>query len=257
MAISSNSLTPTLIGNKIEFPIRLGIAKMASISIVIGPLIFLGITVILESTHLGYDRISDTISKLVWSQNGWLQTAGFYLFAIVLAMLAIILRHIGISRRNLRATILPIYLMSTGFFIIAVIPTNAPGEPATLTVFIHRFVAGVVCFLFPIVCLSLARGLKGDSNFKRLRIFSLIAGGIGFILSIAGILVIMSEIPWKGAIERIILANGILWIEVIGIRIMLILHTINLGKKKITVIPENHIYKQDKYKLGDIREIKT
>lgn len=186
-------------------------------TVVTGPVIFAATTVVLESIQPGYDRIHDTFSRLVWGQYGWLETGCFFLFALVLAVLALNLNQLNITRRSLRFAILMISLMSAGFVIIAVIPTNAPGEPTTLTVSIHRFTAGLICFLFPVVCLSIAKGLRGDSTSKRIRNFSLATGWIGIALSIAGILIIVTETPWKGAIERIILANGIFWIEVVGI----------------------------------------
>ena len=203
-----------------SFP-RLFVNSITGIRTVItGPFIFMALTIVLESVQPGYDRIHDTVSGLVWGQFGWLETGCFYLFALVLAALALNLNHLNIARRSLRFTILMISLMSAGFITIAVIPTNAPGEPTTLTVSIHRFTAGLICVLFPLVCLSIARGLKGDLNSDKIRTFSLISGGIGILLSIAGMVVIVTETPWKGAIERMILANGVLWIEVIGLWLM-------------------------------------
>jgi len=216
-----NSFTDKLFGKPDEigkryFP-RLSVNNVASGSIVIvSPLIIVLLTIILESIQPEYDRIEDTISKLVWLQFGWLETVCFYLFALVLAVLALNLNRLSVARRNLRFSSLIISLMSVGFIIIAIIPTNAPGEPTTLTVSIHRFTASGICLLFPIVCLSMARGLKGEISCKRIRDFSLVTGGFGIVLAIAGLLIIVTETPWKGAIERIILANGILWVIVVG-----------------------------------------
>jgi len=200
-----------------DFP-RLFVNRISGVgTVVTGPVIFAATTVVLESIQPGYDRIHDTLSRLVWGQYGWLETGCFFLFALVLAALALNLNQLNIARRSLRSAILMISLMSVGFVIIGIIPTNAPGEPTTLTVSIHRFTAGIICFLFPMVCLSIARGLHGDPTSKNIRVFSLVTGGTGIALSIVGLLVIMTDTPWKGAIERIILANGILWIEVVGV----------------------------------------
>ncbi|HEY93683.1 MAG TPA: DUF998 domain-containing protein [Dehalococcoidia bacterium] len=215
---NENSVTDNLNYKPDSKCIRYFLNKITGVGTVIaGPVVILSITIVLESIQPGYDRIYDTISRLVWGQLGWLETGCFFLFALVLIALALNLNKLNISRRSLRFTVLMISLMSVGFVIIAIIPTNAPGEPVTLTVFTHRFLADLICFLFPVVCLSMARGLSGDPTSKRLRDFSLLTGGIGIVLSIAGMAIIVTETPWKGAIERIILVNGILWIEVVGI----------------------------------------
>lgn len=198
--------------------LRLFINRITGVGTVIaGPVLIIAITIVLESIQPGYDRVYDTLSGLVWGHLGWLETGCFFLFALVLVALGFNLNQKSNGRRIFRFAILMVFLMSAGFVTIAVIPTNAPGEPATLTVFIHRFTAGLICFLFPVVCLSIASGLSDDSTSKRIRNFSLTTGGIGIALSIAGMAIIVTETPWKGAIERIILANGILWIEVVGV----------------------------------------
>jgi asparagine N-glycosylation enzyme membrane subunit Stt3 len=211
-------------------------------TVIAGPVLIVAITLVLESIQPGYDRVHDTLSRLVWEHLGWLETGCFLLFALVLVILAFHLNLLNIKGKSLRLSVVMVSLMSAGFVTIAIIPTNAPGEPATLTVFIHRFTAGLTCILFPVVCLSIARGLKDDPTSKRIRNFSLISGSIGIVLSIAGMLIIITETPWKGAIERIILANGILWIEIIGIRLMSILPTSNPEIKKINVFSEIHPY---------------
>ena len=223
--------------------LRLFINRKTGVGTVIaGPVLIIAITIVLESIQPGYDRVHDTLSGLVWGHLGWLETGCFFLFALVLVALALNLNQNSNSRRILRFAILMVFLMSAGFVTIAIIPTNAPGEPTTLTVSIHRFTAGLICFLFPVVCLSIARGLRGDSTLNRIRILSLVTGCIGILLSIAGMLIIVTETPWKGAIERIILANGILWIEVIGIRLMSILPgSISWIKKT------NMFFKNDSY----------
>lgn len=202
----------------IRYFLRLFVKRITGIgTVTAGPVVILAITIVLESIQPGYDRTYDTVSRLVWGHMGWMETGCFFLFALVLIALASNLNRLNMNRKSHRFTVMMVSLMGAGFITIAVIPTNAPGEPTTLTVFIHRFTAGLICCLFPVVCLSIAKGLRGDSTSKRIRNFSLITGGIGIVLSIAGMVIIVTETPWKGAIERIILANGILWIEVVGI----------------------------------------
>ena len=195
--------------------------RIADIATVTGPITFLVITVVLESLQVEYDRMQDTISALVWGQHGSLQTVVFYLFAFTLASLALRLYLFGSSRKDFRAGIFIIALMSVGFIIIAVFPTKAPGALLTMKALVHRHTARIIWLLFPLACLLIASGLQGNSYWSKIRVFTLLTGVLGTALFVLGVFVTISESSWIGALERVILANGIFWIEVVGIWFLL------------------------------------
>ncbi len=213
-----NGLPARITRNKIQSTLASVIVRMAAIAAVAGPFIFFAATLVLESVQPGYNRTQETISALVWGQHGWGQTIVFYLFACGLVGLAWCLSRYKTGRKEFQLGIAFLVLMSLGFIIIAVFPTRAPGADVTLTSTIHQQTARIICSLFPIVSLLIARGLRGQPNSSRIWVFTLVSSGIGLGLVLAGVLVTVTGASWMGALERVMLANGLIWIEVIGMQ---------------------------------------
>lgn len=193
------------------------VRRIAEVIAVAGPIIFIITIVVLESLQPGYNRIEDTISALVWGEYGWCLTVVFYLLAFALACLAWRLGRFNTDKKQLRFGIILLALISLGFIIIAVFPTKAPGALVTLKALIHRQTARTICSVFPFVCLLIAKGLQANANWNQVGIYTLVTSGLSIFMFLLGIFVTATGASWLGILERLILANGLIWCVVMGI----------------------------------------
>ncbi len=189
---------------------------------VTGPLLFTLVVSIVGRLQNGYDPIRDTISRLVFGPYGWLQTTIFFIFALLLLLLA--QRMYFAINKNLAVKI-GIYLLvisAIGIVLVGLFPAEPPGviQP-TLTNALHGWIAHIIILIFPFVCLLLAVGMRIDPRWKPFYKYSIVTGVLGIILPLTG--VALPDIdPWNGLYERIIALNAFVWLETISIRILLL-----------------------------------
>lgn len=193
---------------------------MSGLIALAGPVLFVLATATLESINIGYDRIQDEISALVWGQQGWCQTGVFYFMAIALVCLAWRLYQLNARKRTIKFGSVLLALTGMAFLVIAIFPTRAPGEAMSTLAMVHTQAARLLCIFFPIACLLFGIALRRHPVLNKAAEYSLIAGAIGLVLVIAGAFITMEEAPLIGILERLMLANGIMWIEIMGITIL-------------------------------------
>ncbi|MEL7561551.1 DUF998 domain-containing protein [Dehalogenimonas sp. 4OHTPN] len=167
------------------------------------PLLFMAATTALETIQPGFDRVANTISELVWGPFGWVEAAMFACFAAVMALSAL----------RLREAALPLGLAAAGFMLIAVFPTQAPGGGQTAASLIHELSAQTIAALLPAACFCLAYRLRKDPAHRAAVSFSVTAGIIGTVFNAAGFVAVHTDAAWIGAIERLIMLNGLIWLE--------------------------------------------
>ncbi len=180
------------------------------------PASFLFLSVLLESGYAGYNRITDTVSELVWGPNGWLETCLFVLAGIILPLLGWRLSLVLANPNARRIAWAVITLMGMAFIAIAIFPTTAPDSTPDTVSAIHERAAQFIAFLFPCACALTAAGLKNDRRLNNLYACSLIAAGLGLTLNAAGLMAIAWDTEWLGAIERAVMMNGFIWLAVAG-----------------------------------------
>jgi hypothetical protein len=202
---------------KIALPgIIVGAKKFTDAAVMGLPAAFLGLSALLESGYTGYNRISNTVSELVWGPNGWLETCLFVLAGFVLPLLAwrLYLVLSGSNTRKITAALLG--AMGMAFITIAIFPTTSPDSAPDMVSAIHERSAQLIAFLFPCACALTALGLKNDPRYAMLYTCSLIAAGLGLLLNIAGLVAIVAHTEWLGAAERAVMMNGFIWLGVTG-----------------------------------------
>jgi hypothetical protein len=106
-----------------------------------------------------------------------------------------------------------------GLLLIGAFRTNPVGGPDTIEGTIHGLTATGVFWLFPIAILVLAPSLKKDPNWQNIFLYTIVAGVLAFILVIVTG-VIQDDIGWFGLLERIVVANMIIWVEVAAIKLL-------------------------------------
>jgi hypothetical protein len=193
--------------------------KFIGFFVALVPVLFVFTSISLGFMNPAYDWIRNTISELIWGQHGWVLTIEFCVFGTSMIILALRLGvnfAIGVkSKLGLSLMV----LIGIGFLIIAVFPTRAPGAPQTITGLIHMNTVRVMAMLFPASCLLFGAGIRKGTETSIIRIQSLSAGIVGLLITVPGAVATLTDASWLGAIERIILLNGIMWIEVITISV--------------------------------------
>jgi hypothetical protein len=194
--------------------------KTVDVATAVMPVIFLLAAFTLEGYYPQYNRIESTVSDLVWAPQGWIMTVVFAAFGLVLMSVSIRLCLRNTKNKLFKMGIVLVFLIGIGFIIIALFPTKAPGAAQTIETFLHQQTARGLSVAFPLACLCLACSFKNDSDWQLVRISSLISCGLGFCLAMTGAGVILAGASWIGAIERAIIANGFIWVEVLGISLL-------------------------------------
>lgn len=167
------------------------------------PLVFMAVTTALETVQPGFNRVADTISELVWGPFGWIEAAMFGCFAAVTALSAI----------RLREAALPLGMAAAGCMLIAVFPTQAQGGGQTAASLIHELSAQTIAALLPAACFCLAYRLRKEAAQRAAVSFSVTAGVIGLVFNLFGFIAVHTDAAWIGAVERLIMLNGLIWLE--------------------------------------------
>jgi hypothetical protein len=112
-------------------------------------------------------------------------------------------------------------LVGLGFIVIAVFPTSAPLQTPGVESAIHHLTVRVMSVLFPIACGFVAKGMRNNSLWRGMRTYTLVTAGVSSVLIPVGAVAVFTDASWLGAFERLMLGNGLLWMEVIGIQLCL------------------------------------
>ncbi len=204
-------------GTKINSSLKTISEKTVETVAVMMPVFFLLTALVLENLFPAYSRIRDTISTLVWGPGGWGLTVVFFLFGLVLMSLALRLGTIIGDNRYLKIGLSILFILGVGFIFIAIFPTRAPGAAQSVKAFIHLQTARGVSAGFPLVCLFIAIGLRNRPDWQLVRLTSLAGGVVGIILVVAGAITSFNGDAYMGLVERIIVGNGLLWMEIVGL----------------------------------------
>jgi hypothetical protein len=164
-----------------------------------------------------YSPISMTVSNLALGPLGWLLRTGFFLFGILLIVETIGLKQSIRSGRLLSAAIFVFIAIGLGFFLLGIFNTDPQGETHTLHGLIHINVARTVALLFPIACVLSGLAFRADPNWKGLFKYTAFAAAIALTLDIIR-LAMPSHWAWIGLYERLIIWNGVTWLELTAVR---------------------------------------
>jgi hypothetical protein len=198
---------------------RLNIHSALAFAGMAGPLVLAFTDLTASVTNPRYSLVRDSISSLALTRLGWLQTIGFLAIGL---LVEIFVAGLLFNIKNWRGFHLSIGLLvffGFGLLLIGAFRTNPVGGPDTIEGTIHGLTATGVFWLFPIAILVLAPSLKKDPNWQNIFLYTIVAGVLAFILVIVTG-VIQDDIGWFGLLERIVVANMIIWVEVAAIKLL-------------------------------------
>jgi hypothetical protein len=222
----------------------LNVYSILALAGMIGP-VFLGAADLAAGiTSPGYNPARDSISSLALTPNGWLQTIGFLVLGLLVELFAAGLLFSIRSKRGFRFGIAILVWFGFELLLLGAFRTDPAGSVSTRDGIIHGLAAKTVFWLFPFVCLLIAKSLKYDAAWKDLYKYNYIVGALALVLTFAGIWLI-DGFAWFGLYERLLVYNVIIWLEVMALRVLIL--SIHRGRMKFKMAP---LYETDNSKSG-------
>jgi hypothetical membrane protein len=193
-----------------------GILRSAELVTSAIPFIAVLATIIAQILYAGYNPWQEPVSSLVWSPYGALQTAAFYLLGFSVIILAGKLFPKA-KTRILRIGIIVLALTGVGMVLIGIFPAGQAGDPDTIINDIHLSVTSILICLFPAGCFIMAPKLKECFAHKWVSRYTWAAGALGVALIILLTGMHFNNLGWLGTLERLVILNGLVWVQVITI----------------------------------------
>jgi len=197
---------------------RLNIDTVPALVGIVGPIVVVVGDITASLSTPGYSPIRDSVSSLALTGIGWLQSIGFLAMGLLLEIFVAGLFFNIRRARGFHAGIVLLALCGFVLMLIAAFHMDAPGTQRTTAGTIHTIASYGLGLLFPIAILSLAPSFKSTPNWKNIFIYTLIAAVLAFGLIIGAFFT--EQTGWFGLYERIIVANAIIWVEVVAVHLL-------------------------------------
>jgi len=184
-----------------------------------GPVVLIVTDIVASSANPGYSLVSDSISSLALAKLGWVQTIGFLAIGLLVEIFTAGLLYNIRARRWFHLSITCLVIVGFGMLLLGAFRTEPVGAPENTEGIIHNIAATAVFWLFPIACLLIAPSIKHDPYWKNVYKYTIITGILGFILVIM-VAILEDSTSWFGLAERLLVANMIIWVEVMAFKLL-------------------------------------
>jgi MFS family permease len=200
---------------------RLNIDSVPALVGIVGPIVVVVGDIAASSSIHGYSPVRDSISSLALTPIGWLQSICFLAMGLLLEIFVAGLFFNIRRARGFHAGIGLLALCGFVLMLIAAFRMDAPGTQRTTAGIIHTLASFGLGLLFPIAILLFTPSLKSTPNWRNISVYTLVAGVLAFALIIGAFLT--EQTGWFGLYERIIVANAIIWVEVVAVHLLRLL----------------------------------
>ncbi len=198
---------------------RLNIHSALAMAGVIGPLMMTVGDISSAMADPGYSLLRDSISSLALTRIGWLQTIGFLALGLLIEIFTAGLLYNVKRGRWFHLGIVLLVLLGFGMLLVGAFHTDPAGGPETIDGAIHSVMATGVFWLFPAAAFVIALSLRRDPDWHNVYLYTLIAAGLGIGFGV-GLALLPDESGYFGLLERLLVANMIAWVEVMGIKLL-------------------------------------
>jgi hypothetical protein len=209
-------LSPLITGFK-----RLNIHSALALAGMAGPLVLIATDFTAAFTSPDYNMVRDSISSLALTRLGFLQTIGFLAIGLLIEIFTAGLLFNIKGVRGFHFSIGLLVFFGFALLLIGAFRTDPVGGPETVEGTIHGITATGAFWIFPVAILVIAPSLRNDPAWRALFLYSIIVGFLAIVLVIT-LGVLPNETSWFGLLERIVVANMIIWVEVSAIRLLLL-----------------------------------
>jgi len=200
---------------------RLNIHSALAISGALGPIMLTigDLTASLNSSN--YSLVQNSISSLALMPIGWLQTIGFLALGLLVEIFTAGLLFNIRGARWFHLGIILLVFFGFGMLLIGAFHTDPVGAARTIEGRIHGFTATASFSIFPIAVLSLIPSLKNDPAWRNLFKYSVVTCGLAVLLAIT-LRIVQEKSGWFGLVERLLVANMIIWVEVAAVNLFIL-----------------------------------
>jgi hypothetical protein len=186
-----------------------------------GPLLLAATDFTAALTSPGYGLVKDSISSLALTSLGWLQTIGFLAIGLLVEIFTAGLFFNIRGARGFRFSIGLMVFFGFTLLLIGAFRTDPVGAARTIEGRIHGLTATSAFWIFPVAILAIVPSLRNDPNWKGIFWYTVVAAILAVVLVIT-LGVLPDDVGWFGLMERILVANMIIWVEVAAINLLLL-----------------------------------
>ena len=212
--------------NAVEFKIlpffkRWNLYTGLAIAGIIAPLMLIIGDLIAALASPGYSLLENSISSLALTRIGWLQTIGFLTLGLLVEIFTAGLLFNIKGARWFYVGIAFLVFFGFAMLLIGAFRTDPVGAEITIEGRIHGLTAQAAFTLFPAALLCLLSSIKKDLNWRHLFRYTLATLVLAVVLIIV-IRVFREPNSAFGLMERLLVVNMILWVEVAAINLFLL-----------------------------------
>jgi hypothetical protein len=200
---------------------RMNVHSLLAIAGMAGPIVLAATDLSSAFTSPAYSLIRDSISSLALTHLGWIQTVGFLAIGLLIEIFTAGLLYNIRKSRGFRLAIALLVFFGFALLLIGAFRTDPLGVERTIEGRIHGLAATSAFWIFPAALLFVAPSLRNDPNWKGIFRYTLVATVLAVALVIT-LGVLPDEMGWFGLLERIVVANMIIWVEVAAIKLLLL-----------------------------------
>ncbi len=208
---------------------RLNTRSLLAFAGMAGPVVLIICDFTAAFTSPGYNMINNSISSLALTHLGWLVVIGFLAIGLLIEIFTAGLLFNIKAGRWFYLSIGIFVFFGFGMLLIGAFRTDPVGGEHTLEGMIHGLAATGSFLFFPIAILIMSLSIKADPNWRHIFRYTMVAGTLAILLAIL-LKVLDDHIGWFGLLERLLVANMIIWVEVAAINLLVI--SIRLTKKE-------------------------
>jgi hypothetical protein len=198
---------------------RLNIHSALALAGILGPLSLASGDLYAGLTTPDYSMVRHSISSLALSQIGWLQTIGFLALGLLVEIFSAGLLINVRKARWFHLGIAALVFFGFGMLIIGAFSTDLVGGTKTIDGRIHGIATKASFSLFPVAIFLLSLSFKKDRDWKHLYRYTIVACILSVLLGIA-LQFFKDGVNYFGLVERVLVANMIIWVEVMAINLL-------------------------------------
>jgi len=188
---------------------------------VVGPFVLVLANLVAAVSEPKYNFIRDSISSLALTSMGWIQTIGFLAIGLLVEIFAAGLFLNIRGRRGFRLGISLLACFGFGLLLIGAFRTDPVGGLHTIEGTIHGAAAVAVFWLFAIAISLLLPSLRNDPHWQEMFPYTVVTSVLASAL-VVGRLFLPAQLSWFGLYERVLVANAVVWVEVVAVRLLLL-----------------------------------
>ena len=200
---------------------KLDITGVLAIGGIVGPFVLIIADFTAAFSQRGYDFVRDSISSLALVSMGWIQTIGFLAIGLLIELFAAGLLISIPKKRGFGLGVSLLSFFGFGMLLMGAFRTDPSHAPHTAEGIIHIIASAMVFWLFPIAIALLAPSLKKAPQWRGLFLYTVITSMLSLVFAV-GRLLLPSPLSWFGLYERLVVANAVIWVEVVAIRLLLL-----------------------------------